>query len=139
MLLYLYIFYHDARFTVVYSGYVVLGRWAEFCHAILMGKKDTFPKLCEILLSNHRRNYNYMTSIYKPLRTHSWRRKWQPTPIFSPGKSHWQRNLMGFGPWGLQRVEHNWARAHTWEKFIFAFRIFFFISKRENNVDSMHF
>ena len=26
----------------------------------------------------------------------SWRRKWQPTPVFLPGKSHGQRNLVGY-------------------------------------------
>ena len=29
----------------------------------------------------------------------SWRRKWQPTPVFLPGKSHGQRSL-GYSPWG---------------------------------------
>ena len=29
-----------------------------------------------------------------------WRRKWQPTPVFLPGKSHGQRSLAGFSPWG---------------------------------------
>ena len=29
-----------------------------------------------------------------------WRRKWQPTPAFSPGKSHGQRSLVGCRPWG---------------------------------------
>ena len=24
-----------------------------------------------------------------------WRRKWQPTPVFSPGESHGQRSLVG--------------------------------------------
>ena len=28
------------------------------------------------------------------------RRKWQPTPLFLPGKSHGQRSLMGNSPWG---------------------------------------
>ena len=28
------------------------------------------------------------------------RRKWQPTPEFLPGKSHGQRNLVGYSPWG---------------------------------------
>ena len=32
-----------------------------------------------------------------------WRRKWQPTPVFLPGKSHGQRSLVGYGP---QRVGH---------------------------------
>ena len=29
-----------------------------------------------------------------------WRRKWQPTPVSLPGKSHGQRNLAGYSPWG---------------------------------------
>ena len=33
-----------------------------------------------------------------------WRRKWQPTPIFLPGKSHGQRSLAGYSPWGCKRV-----------------------------------
>ena len=32
-----------------------------------------------------------------------WRRKWQPIPVFLPGKSHEQRSL------GSQRVRHDWA------------------------------
>ena len=27
-----------------------------------------------------------------------WRRKWQPTPVFLPGKSHGQRSLEGYSP-----------------------------------------
>ena len=33
-----------------------------------------------------------------------WRRKWQPTPIFLPGKFHGQRSMAGYSPWG--RKEH---------------------------------
>ena len=29
-----------------------------------------------------------------------WRRKWQPIPVFLPGKSHGQRSLAGYSPWG---------------------------------------
>ena len=29
-----------------------------------------------------------------------WRRKWQPTPVFLPGKSHGWRSLVGCSPWG---------------------------------------
>ena len=29
-----------------------------------------------------------------------WRRKWQPTPVFLPGKSHGQRGLVGYSAWG---------------------------------------
>ena len=30
----------------------------------------------------------------------SWRRKWQSTPVFLPGRFHGQGTLMGFSPWG---------------------------------------
>ena len=38
-----------------------------------------------------------------------WRREWQPTPVFLPGKSHGQRSLAGYCPWGHKRVGHNSA------------------------------
>ena len=37
------------------------------------------------------------------------RRKWQPSPVFSPGKPHGQRSLLGYSPWGCQRVGHDLA------------------------------
>ena len=35
-----------------------------------------------------------------PGRVVMWRRKRQPTPVFLPGKSHGQRGLVGYSPWG---------------------------------------
>ena len=35
-----------------------------------------------------------------------------PTPVFSPGKSHRQRSLAGCRSMGLQRVGHDWATEH---------------------------
>ena len=35
----------------------------------------------------------------------SWRRKWQPTPAFLPGKSHGQRNLVGYNLWGRKESD----------------------------------
>ena len=34
-----------------------------------------------------------------------WRRKWQPTPIFLPGKSHGRRILLGYSPWGRKESD----------------------------------
>ena len=31
-----------------------------------------------------------------------WRRKWQLILVFSPGKPHEQRNLVGYNPWGYK-------------------------------------
>ena len=45
-----------------------------------------------------------------------WRRKWQPTPVFLPGKFHGQRSLMGYSPCGHKLVRHDWAHStHAWK------------------------
>ena len=41
---------------------------------------------------------------------HKWelilrRRKWQPTPVLLPGKSHGQRILVGYSPWGRKESD----------------------------------
>ena len=42
-----------------------------------------------------------------------WRRKYEPTPVFLPGKSHGQRSLVGYSPWGqkesdtTEQLKHN--------------------------------
>ena len=36
-----------------------------------------------------------------------WRREWQLTPVFLPGKSHGQRSLLGYSPWGCKRVGYD--------------------------------
>jgi len=35
------------------------------------------------------------------------RRKWEPTPVFLPGKSYGWRSLVGYSPRGHKRVGHN--------------------------------
>ena len=34
-----------------------------------------------------------------------WRRKWQPTPLFLPGKFHGQRSLAVCSPWGHKELD----------------------------------
>ena len=38
-----------------------------------------------------------------------WRRKWQPTPLFLPGKSHGQKSLACYSPWCCKRAGHDLA------------------------------
>ena len=33
-----------------------------------------------------------------------WKRKWQLTPIFLPGKFHGQRSLVGYSPWSCKEL-----------------------------------
>ena len=37
----------------------------------------------------------------------TWRRKWQPTAVFLPWKTHGQRDLADYSPWGDKRAAHN--------------------------------
>ena len=36
-------------------------------------------------------------------------RKWQHTPVLLPGKSHGQKSLAGYSPWGCKRVGHDFV------------------------------
>ena len=40
------------------------------------------------------------------------RRRWKRTPGFLPGKSHGQKNLVGYSPWGGERVGHDLKTKH---------------------------
>ena len=45
-----------------------------------------------------------------------WRRKWQPTPVFWPEKSHGQRSLAGYSPWACKKsdmAEHGHSTSDT--------------------------
>ena len=44
-----------------------------------------------------------------------WRRKWQPTAVFSPRKFHGQRSLVAYSPWGRKEsdtTEHTPVKLH---------------------------
>ena len=54
--------------------------------------------------------------FYPCIRKIPWRRTWQPSPVFLPGKSYGQRSLIVYSPWGC-RVRQNrsfWAQ-HIWD------------------------
>ena len=40
-----------------------------------------------------------------------WKRKWQPTSVFSPEKSFGQRRLAGYSPWGCKK---SWTWLSNW-------------------------
>ena len=43
----------------------------------------------------------------------SWRRKWQPTPVFLPEKSHGWKSLAGYIPWGCKEWDMtDWLHFH---------------------------
>ena len=42
----------------------------------------------------------FCVSELTPAQVNSWRRKWEPTPVFLPGESQGQRSLVGCRLWG---------------------------------------
>ena len=48
-----------------------------------------------------------------------WRRKWHPTPVLLPGKSHGWRSLVGCSPWGryesdmTEQLHFTYTHTHT--------------------------
>ena len=37
--------------------------------------------------------------------TYGWRRKWHPTPVCLPRKSHGHRSWVGYSPWGREELD----------------------------------
>ena len=51
------------------------------------------------------------------IRKISWRREWQPTPVFLPGKFYGQRSLVGYSSWGRKEsdmMEHTCTHDLVW-------------------------
>ena len=84
-----------------------------------------FPYLSQVMLVNRPENCsdlsqwrgfpgdstikNLPANEFDPwVRNIPWKRKWQPFPVFLPGKSRGLKRLAGYSPWGC-RVRHNWA------------------------------
>ena len=77
--------------------------------------------------------------FYPWVRKISWRGKWQPIPVFLPGKSHGQRSLEGYCLWDHKRVGHNLVtkQQQQQQKFISLCRIHFYPIKSRNYIISL--
>ena len=51
--------------------------------------------------------------VQAPGQENPWNRKWQPTPVFLPGKFHGQRSLAGYSPWGCKESDTTEHSTHT--------------------------
>ena len=73
---------------------------------MFVGSLVMYYFLCLILCSVFSFLFTFLNSFADP-----WvgkipgRRKWQPTPIFLPGKSHGQKSLVGYSPWGHKELD----------------------------------
>ena len=86
-------------YYLLYEGLVHMSVLRSFCEiwvlsSSLLGKEPAYQ--CR----RHRR-CGFDPWVWKI----PWRRKWQPTPVFLPGKSHGQRSLAGYSPWGCKELD----------------------------------
>ena len=75
-------------------------KW-KFIPARICSQKLPWGLNCRVHLQCRRRGFDPW------VRKILWRRKWQPTPVFLPGKSHGQRSLAGYSSWDHKRVRHD--------------------------------
>ena len=65
------------------------------------------------------------------------RRKWQSTPVFLPGKSHGQRSLVGYSPWGCKvsdLAECVHAHTHKWLMILITLSCTFVFPLQRNSI-----
>ena len=60
--------------------------------------------LCYAWIMYHKLLHNILYNLHIHVCIY-WSRKWQPIPLFLPGKSHGQRSLVGYSPWGRKELD----------------------------------
>ena len=88
----------------------------EFCSVINIKKKKTLLKnilqKCSKLFVQPG-SLKWHSIIYRDVVSYNRRRRWHPTPVLLPGKSHGRRRLVGCSLWGREELDmtvgHDWA------------------------------
>ena len=94
-----------------------------YCNIILKNRQKALKNTLSLIqfiksLENHRNLELEVLkgSTYYTIQEYLLRRRWHPTPIFVPGKSHGWRSLVGCSPWGREGL-------HTTERLPFHFSL----------------
>ena len=90
----------DCTVSIYKARTVVLRILVYPAHRGFPGGTSGKEPMCQCRRHKRRGFYPWVGKI-------SWRKKWQPIPVFLPGKSHGQRSLMGYSPQQHKRVSHN--------------------------------
>ena len=64
------------------------------------GQVTTFKRMVQVL-----RRTGYEKKLIKIYQVQDRRRRWHPTPVLLPGKSHTRRSLVGCSPWGHEELD----------------------------------
>ena len=82
--------------------------WADSLPAEPNGKPETVVKILQFWGNLMAQMVKRLPTVFKTwVEEVSWRRKWQPTPVFLPGESHGWRSLVGYSPWGRKGSDTN--------------------------------
>ena len=65
----------------------------------------------------HYKNIKYLKVFEVKYTKFTWRRAWQPTPVFLPGEFHGQRILEGYSPQDRKDSDMNEQLTHTHTEF----------------------
>ena len=63
------------------------------------------PSISKFLASHTRNASVTWIPYFVSLLDNPWRRQWQPTPVFLPGKSHGWRSLISCSPWDCEESD----------------------------------
>ena len=77
-----------------------LWAWDKHWHCIVAQEPEGLPRR----LSVKNPPANAERRVHPWVGTIPWRRKWQPTPVFLPGKCHGCRSLVGYSSWGCKET-----------------------------------
>ena len=92
---------------VIADSCVVFSNFVQFIYMYLHSRTSGWPGGKESTSQWKRCRFNPWVGKIP------WRRKWQPSLVFLPGKSHGQKNLAGYSSWGPKGVRHNLATKHN--------------------------
>jgi len=81
------------------------GKWKKVKKGSKRVKKCLIQFLTRPPLKRLRNFWGFSHFDRQTLKKLVWRRKWQSTPGLLPGKSHGQRSLVGYSPWGCKELD----------------------------------
>ena len=79
----------------------------------MLGKKIRLPTWCSGKESACQSRRHRICSFDPWVGKIPWRRKWQPTPVFLPGKSHREKSLAGYSQWGRTESDTTEVTQHA--------------------------
>ena len=90
--------------TILIFKYFIVFTQTSLANLQSIQTETVIVKFSHIYCFANFNNNNYIVvHVFLGICMHIYRRRqWHPTPVLLPGKSHGQRSLLGFSPWGRE-------------------------------------